>query len=191
VMDQSATRRGVPSSHVHLTEAARERGCDDPERIGLAEAVLAGDVAAVLADQLLLEAGFPAERLVDALAVYHVVRSEMAAGQELDLVGSDRDAGKVAHLKGGSYTVRGPLLVGAALAGATPEVREALIGFGDPLGEAFQLLDDLRDGDAADGVTHVRAHELARVGVERLTTAPLPPDALAALAALAAAVADA
>ncbi len=67
----------------------------------------------------------------------------MAAGQFLDLTGADADARRLAFLKGGSYTVLGPLMVGAALAGADEGVEACLRGFGEPLGQAFQLLDDL------------------------------------------------
>ena len=52
-------------------------------------------------------------------------------------------AGKVARYKSAKYTVERPLLLGAALAGAGPEVEAAYSGFGLPLGEAFQLRDDV------------------------------------------------
>jgi len=46
-------------------------------------------------------------------------------------------------LKTSSYTVRGPLLLGAALAGAPAATRAALERHARPLGIAFQLRDDL------------------------------------------------
>jgi geranylgeranyl diphosphate synthase type I len=46
-------------------------------------------------------------------------------------------------LKTGSYTVRGPLLLGAMLAGAPPETLDALRRFAEPVGVAFQIRDDL------------------------------------------------
>ena len=45
--------------------------------------------------------------------------------------------------KSGNYTVRRPLEIGAAMAGCTPQVLEALGGYGTAIGEAFQLRDDL------------------------------------------------
>jgi geranylgeranyl diphosphate synthase, type I len=57
---------------------------------------------------------------------------------------SDVDqAMRVLRYKSAKYSVERPLHVGAALAGAGPDVLEALTGFGLPLGEAFQLRDDL------------------------------------------------
>jgi geranylgeranyl diphosphate synthase, type I len=49
----------------------------------------------------------------------------------------------VARYKSAKYTVERPLLLGAALAGAGADVRAAYTGFGLPLGEAFQLRDDV------------------------------------------------
>jgi geranylgeranyl diphosphate synthase type I len=49
----------------------------------------------------------------------------------------------VLRYKSAKYSVERPLHIGASLAGATPEVFEALSAFGLPLGEAFQLRDDL------------------------------------------------
>ncbi len=45
--------------------------------------------------------------------------------------------------KSGNYTVRRPLEIGGAMAGCTPEILDALAGYGAAIGEAFQLRDDL------------------------------------------------
>jgi geranylgeranyl diphosphate synthase type I len=123
LMDGASERRGVPSSAVHLADEGRRWGLtDDPDGFGRSVAILAGDLAAVLADRLFLSSGFPPERLVPALERYGRMRTEMAAGQYLDvagLVGEGRDARRAAALKGGAYTVEGPLLIGAALAGGS------------------------------------------------------------------------
>ncbi len=159
LIDGAKERRGVPSTAAWFAERAEEleaRG--EPTAFGQTMALLVGDLAAVLADHLLLESGFSSDALAGALAVYHPMREEMAIGQYLALAGSGDavapdGAGRVAALKGGGYTVEGPLRIGAALAGGTPAVGECLSRFGRPLGEAFQLRDDLTDGDAAPGVT--------------------------------------
>jgi geranylgeranyl diphosphate synthase type I len=185
VMDRSPTRRGVASTYVHLGERAAARGVVDPQRAGIAEAVLVGDVAAVLADRLLLTSGFAPDLVVRALDRYQRVQLEMAVGQSLDLRAHDADARRVAHLKGGSYTVTGPLLVGATLAGASAEILEALVRFGDPLGQAFQLLDDLRDGEAAPGVSLDDARGLVEHARAALSAPPLTDAGVQALGALA------
>jgi geranylgeranyl diphosphate synthase, type I len=190
VMDESAARRDQPSSHVHLADVAKDRGLAEPDRVGRAGAILAGDLAAVLADMLFLESGFAPERLAPALTRYHRMRVEMAVGQHLDLIGAERDPRRLAGLKGGVYTVRGPLLVGATLASGAPPAIEALGRFGEPLGQAFQLLDDLRDGDEAPGVTRSAAQALVAEAKQALDPAALAPVAVVALGTLADLVAE-
>jgi geranylgeranyl diphosphate synthase type I len=182
LMDRSAERRGAPSSAIQLTEQARRRGSPDPERAGASLALLAGDLSAVLADRLLLESGFPPDRLVGALDRYHRMRIDMALGQGMDVAGGDVERTRAAALKGGSYTVEGPLQVGAALAGADGTVPATLAAYGAPLGLAFQLLDDERDGDVMlePGRVEILVAQ-ARAGLE---TGDLDPDAVGALSAL-------
>jgi geranylgeranyl diphosphate synthase type I len=52
-------------------------------------------------------------------------------------------AGLVARFKSAKYTVEQPLLLGAAMAGASAPVTKAFSAYGLPLGEAFQLRDDV------------------------------------------------
>ena len=189
LMDEATQRRGVPASAVHLAAEARRQGLSvDPERFGRSGAILAGDLAAVLADQLLLSSGFAAQRLVGALERYRRMRTEMAAGQFLDVAGlaGDRAAARrAAELKGGTYTVEGPLLIGAALAGAPAATDAALSRFGAPLGRAFQLRDDLEDGEGAHGATPAEVNALVAQARAALRDAVLTSPAVDALDALA------
>ena len=182
LMDRSSERRGVPASAHHLADEARTRGASDPDHIGRSLALLAGDLAVVLADRLLLTSGFDADILVPALDRYHRMRTDMALGQCLD-VASDADPIAVAGLKGGSYTVEGPLQIGALLAGCSPEVLTALADYGAPVGLAFQLRDDERDGDipAVPG----RVAQLIAQGRAALDVPGLEPSAVASRRALA------
>jgi geranylgeranyl diphosphate synthase type I len=183
LMDRSAERRGAPSSAIQLAEQAGRRGSADAQRAGASLALVAGDLAAVLADRLLLEAGFPPDRLIGALDRYHRMRIDMALGQSLDVAGGDPDQAAAAALKGGSYTVDGPLSIGAALAGADRDVVTALAAYGAPLGLAFQLLDDERDGDVTLDPGQVETLVAqARAG---LNASGLDPEAVRALGSLA------
>jgi geranylgeranyl diphosphate synthase type I len=196
LIDGAKERRGVPSTTAWFAERAEEldaRG--EPTAFGEAMAVLVGDLAAVLADHLLLESGFPPDALAQALAVYHPMREEMAIGQYLALAGSNGGADgpdqarRVAALKGGGYTVEGPLRIGAALAGGAAAVGECLSRFGRPLGEAFQLRDDLADGDAAPGVTVETVNGLVADAKAALDPGVLVAEAVRVLRRLADAVA--
>lgn len=152
VMDGSATRRGRAAVHAHFErrhEAERLRG--EGRRFGEGVAILVGDLAFVYADQLLSGASPQAWRIFDEL------RLEVNVGQYLDLMATARadhsgtTASRIARYKSAKYTVERPLHLGAALAGALGHLQEPLSRFGVPLGDAFQLRDDLLGafGDAA------------------------------------------
>ena len=150
VMDGSPTRRGEPSVFVRVAEEHRAAGIKgDSERYGISVAVLAGDLALVLSDQMLAQSGFSPELLAEVAAPVARMRLDAVAGQYLDLSHSGRGAtdpnltARIARLKTGSYSVEGPLAVGATLAGASARSKKALEDFARPLGEAFQLTDDL------------------------------------------------
>ena len=150
VMDRSPSRRGVPSSWAFLAdEHRRRRHIGDPTAYGVASAVLAGDMALVLADRALLDSGFPLDRLMPAQRRYDRMRVEVVAGQYLDVLAASRggateaEARRIAVLKSGGYTVEAPLQIGAVLAGAGEDLLECLSRYGIALGEAFQLRDDV------------------------------------------------
>ncbi|HEU5473310.1 MAG TPA: polyprenyl synthetase family protein [Actinophytocola sp.] len=159
VMDDSPTRRGRPSAHAALRAWHRDRGLTgDGTGFGRSAAILTGDLCLVWADELIASAGLPAETVLAARRVYDRMRVDAIYGQFLDLLGEvfpgwtlDR-AELVARLKTACYTVAGPLLYGAALAGCPDPILEtAYARYGMALGEAFQLRDDLLDvyGDPA------------------------------------------
>jgi isopentenyl-diphosphate delta-isomerase type 1 len=151
VMDRSARRRGRPSAHVAFTELHAEHGMGgDAAWFGVGAAILAGDLAYVWADELFEATDLPSEAIARARSVFTTLRSEVIAGQYLDLrLGGEHDAGEqwarqVALLKSARYTVTRPLLLGAALAPTVrPEVEAALAAFGDSVGIAFQMRDDV------------------------------------------------
>jgi geranylgeranyl diphosphate synthase type I len=143
VMDGSATRRGARAAHLvfsdqHDVEAWR----GDPRRFGEGVAILIGDLSHVYADR------FMARMNPDVMAIWNELRVELNVGQYLDVLGTARGdtdlvrARRIARYKSGKYTIERPLHVGAALAGRT-DLCGHLSPYGDPLGEAFQLRDDL------------------------------------------------
>jgi len=135
-MDGDDERRGGPA--VHAAFAKRYASA----HIGAAVAVLAGDLASAYAWDLLCGSPFPVDRLPEALTMFGVMQEEVVLGQQLDLIGAP-NVSLMQHLKTGSYTVRGPLGLGAVLGGGSAEQVSHLMRFGEPLGLAFQLRDDL------------------------------------------------
>lgn len=135
-MDNDEQRRGAPSVHVALTRKHGDAG------LGASLAMLASDLASGFAWELVALAPFPPARFREASLVFARTHFEVVCGQQLDLLGHG-DVGLVHQLKTGSYTVRGPLALGALLGDASAPQLLALERFGAPLGLAFQLRDDL------------------------------------------------
>ncbi len=150
VMDGSDTRRGQPAMHRRFAGLHRSSGWQgDPEAFGMSAAVLLGDLCLIWADELLNTSGMPTDALLRAQPVYDEMRVELMAGQYLDLLeqamggGTVDSALRVARYKSAKYTIEKPLHMGAVLAGGDDGLLAALTAYGLPLGEAFQLRDDV------------------------------------------------
>jgi len=133
IMDSADERRGQPSTVALM---------------GMERALLVGDLALVLADSAFWASGFSPETLSTAFAEFTEMREQVIAGQYMDLEAhhvaiDEAHARRIANLKSGSYSIEHPLLIGARLADPDEELLDALRRFGRPLGEAFQLVDDL------------------------------------------------
>ena len=186
-MDGSDTRRGQPSAHRRFS--ALHRGSSwlgSPEAFGTGAAILLGDLCLSWSDELLFGSGLPAEALLRAKPVYDVMRTELMAGQYLDLLEQARGGGsveralRVVRYKAAKYTIERPLHLGATLAGADPELLDVYTAYGLPLGEAFQLRDDVLGvfGDptetgkpAGDDLREGKRTVLIATAVERATPA--------------------
>ncbi|KUF18976.1 polyprenyl synthetase family protein [Streptomyces silvensis] len=152
VMDASPLRRGAPSVHADLQDQYPD---PDPTAgrvgpsFGTSAAVLAGDLALAWADDVLAETVQAEPHRHRVLEIWRSMRTEMVAGQYLDLHGQANGSRSVARairiacLKSALYTVERPLALGAALAGADARTTEALCSAGRCAGIAFQLRDDL------------------------------------------------
>ncbi|HEX7404434.1 MAG TPA: polyprenyl synthetase family protein [Candidatus Nanopelagicaceae bacterium] len=154
LIDASDTRRGKPSIHRRF-EAIHENEelSGSATAYGAAAAVLLGDLALVWSDQLLHQSGVPDAALIRALRVHDEMRVELMAGQFLDIheqalaTTSVARSLKIARFKSAKYTIERPMHFGASLAVADVGIRqtynEIYSEYGLPLGEAFQLRDDL------------------------------------------------
>ncbi|GGK26177.1 hypothetical protein GCM10010124_18550 [Pilimelia terevasa] len=150
VMDGSDTRRGQPAVHRRFADRHAAAGWRGPaEGFGAAAAILLGDLCLAWSDELLDRGGLDAATVARARPDFDEMRTEVMAGQYLDVLAqatgdtTRRRATRIAVYKSAKYTVERPLLCGAALAGGGAAVRAALSGYGLPLGEAFQLRDDV------------------------------------------------
>ena len=149
-MDASDVRRGRPATHRAFEQLHRDRGWStSAQQYGASAAILLGDLLLSWSDELLRTSGLPPARMLDALGYFDLTRSEVVTGQFLDVSAQARGeadvdtAMTVLRYKSAKYSIERPLHIGAALAGADERVITQLSRFGLPLGEAFQLRDDL------------------------------------------------
>ncbi|MEO7371322.1 MAG: polyprenyl synthetase family protein [Ilumatobacteraceae bacterium] len=156
VMDDADSRRGTPTTHTVFAAAHAAAGwAGESRRFGEGVAILVGDLAFVMADQLLLDAPR------DAWVIWNELRTELNIGQLLDIVGSVRGdrrldkAERICRYKSGKYTVERPLHLGAVLAAPnrSDELLPALSAYGLPLGDAFQMRDDVMGAFGDEAVT--------------------------------------
>ncbi len=156
VMDASDTRRGMPAVHRQFAALHRGRGwAGDAEHFGAAGAILAGDLCLSWSDEVLTSAGLAPDALARVKPVFDRMRTQLMGGQYLDMLAqavpvvTDAHADALARaqrvicFKSAKYSIEHPLLIGAALADADEPLTRAYSAYGLPLGEAFQLRDDV------------------------------------------------
>ena len=171
-MDDDDLRRGLPTCHI---------------KYGEANAVLTGDALLIHAFQLLGEYGNPllSIELAKAAGSQGVI-----AGQVEDLAAEGKPANadliEFIHLNKTAALIRAAVRMGAVAAGAAEDELENLSLFGEKIGLAFQIEDDILDETSTDEVlgkpvgadsemqkmTYPAVHgmDAARRKVEELTT---------------------
>ena len=151
VMDGSDSRRGAPSIHRAFEAFHKRDGAEgSAAQFGINSAILLGDLALVWSAKMLHQSGVESSALLRALPMYDEMRVELMAGQYLDIYEStlasqsvERSL-KVARFKSGKYTIERPLHFGASLGTSnSDELMKIYSAYGLPLGEAFQLRDDV------------------------------------------------
>lgn len=158
LLDQSSTRRGAPSVHKKFERLhADNNWAGEPERFGVAGAVLVGDLMLGWSSEIFGNALLKAPNQEVQAACrdeFSKMRVEVMAGQYLDVLEENAApsrpveesvgrANRVMLYKTAKYTIEAPLLIGAAFAGASPALLRGLSAFAIPLGMAFQLRDDI------------------------------------------------
>jgi len=138
-MDNDVLRRGKPTVHVQFGEA---------------QALLAGDALQTLAFELLTPQDGSVSAVVQARCAGLLARASgywgMAGGQAIDLASvglplTEDQLRQMHRLKTGALLVCSVELGAACADAVTPSVRDALIRFGQALGLAFQVVDDILD----------------------------------------------
>ncbi|MGC0250850.1 polyprenyl synthetase family protein [Pseudactinotalea sp. Z1748] len=157
VIDASHQRRGQPAAHRQFARHHElAQMISDPEDFGTAAAILLGDLLVAMAGGELSAAAapLPAQAGARVRDLVTEMMSEVTMGQYLDIYAQsaawstdpEQDlerAHRVVRSKSARYSVEHPMLLGAAIAGAGPEDLSTTRAIGLPIGEAFQMRDDL------------------------------------------------
>lgn len=135
IIDKSIMRRDKPSLHQAL----------GGNHYGISQAISLGDYGFFLSYKIICETGFPGDSKIKALTLFSKIMMNTAWGQMLDLENTDPII--VMKFKTARYTIFGPLQIGALL-GGTDEKQIKIIGdFGENLGIAYQIQDDILDSE--------------------------------------------
>lgn len=158
IMDNSDTRRGMPSVHRKFAQLHRDSNwLGSDVDFGESSALLLGDLLLGWSDELFAEG---LSRLSDlsariaARTEFNLMRTEVTVGQFLDILEENAwaqhpetsqlsRANRVIVYKSAKYSVEAPLAIGASLGSGSLAQVAALREFGLPLGVAFQLRDDV------------------------------------------------
>ncbi|MGY1749175.1 polyprenyl synthetase family protein [Modestobacter sp. SYSU DS0511] len=152
VMDEASVRRGAPSAN---------------SRWGNSVAILTGDFLFARASDLLADLG------PEAVRVQAQTFERLVTGQLRETVGAQPGQDPVAHYLAVLADKTGSLVAtsarfGASFAGADAELVSALTAFGEEVGVAFQLSDDLLDIVSTDGASGKSPGTDLREGVATL-----------------------
>lgn len=155
ILDRSDTRRGAPSIHRSFEARHRQAGWrQDSGHFGVSSAILTGDLCLSLSEEVFASSADASANPSGARAMFNEMRFEVMAGQYLDILDEVEVPGQdpaealarartVLRFKSARYSVVHPLGLGGILAGADLNLLDHYRRLSSPLGEAFQLRDDL------------------------------------------------
>lgn len=158
VIDEDDTRRGDRTVHRYYSDLHREKyRLRDPEHFGESMAILCGDLSLSLAHEIVHGLALEPALRTELLARMNRMITHAIYGECMDVVAgveaeaAEEDILAIGMLKTATYTIEGPLHMGALLGGAREPDLERLSGYAIPLGKAFQIQDDILGlfGDAA------------------------------------------
>ena len=147
IIDDDDLRRGGPTMHRIYTE--KYKNYDNPKKFGESMAIIAGNLLATIGNEIISKSDFDEEKKLRLLQKFNKVIKLTWYGQIVDVFSSlrtdvtEEDISKMHKLKTATYTIEGPLHMGAIAAGASDEQLKTLTNYAIPLGQAFQIKDDI------------------------------------------------
>lgn len=150
IIDRDTTRHGVATLHAHFTAFAKVHfPISDTSHFGTAMAIVLGDMTAALANEALFTSSFDSSAILRALTNLQQVVEQTVVGQMHDVEYAYRRRASSTEIlqmyieKTAKYSFEGPLHTGAILAGGDTDLLGQLSTVAIPLGQAFQIQDDI------------------------------------------------
>lgn len=149
IFDRACLRRGYPTVHKVLERLYSSTKPIDGPHLATSLAILAGNLASQYGVLALSQSGFPGDLRIKALNLYASVVADESYGQILDMQAetgqtmTENDIMTIFYYKTTRYSVEGPLHLGAILADAPESELRALSSFAKPVGNIFQMQDDI------------------------------------------------
>lgn len=147
IIDDDDLRRGGPT--MHRIYAEKYKNYNNPKKFGESIAIIAGDLLVSLGNEIISKSDFDEEKRVKLLQKFNNIIKMTGYGEIIDILLGlktnvrEEDILKMHKLKTAIYTIEGPLHMGAIAAGASDEHLKTLTNYAIPLGQAFQIKDDI------------------------------------------------
>ncbi len=151
IIDKDEKRHGIATIHEKYKKIGKKLAKGkEADHFGNSMAMLSGDMAAAMANQLIFTSDFPPEIIIQALVKLQEIVYTIVPGEMLDVVlefrghATEKEILKMHEGKTSSYSFEGPLHLGAVLAGVCDEnIFRNFSRYAMPLGKAFQIRDDI------------------------------------------------
>ena len=174
VIDRDDIRRGSPTIHADVRDRLALRGGDPAEAAhdGVSMAIIAGDLALVGVQQILLASDLTDHQVRRALGILGNAATVTLGGELRDVINGaiPADADRIREsswMKTSVYTFGPPLRLGAMIAGRD---EEPMVPVGRDLGRAYQAADDLAGAFGATADTGKTAGGDVKRGRSTLVT---------------------
>lgn len=151
IIDKDLKRHGISTIHERYKKIGQKISSrKDSIHFGNSMAMLAGDMAGAMANEIIFNSAFPPGIIVKALDKLQEIVYRIVPGEMLDVVletrgkATEEEVLKMYEGKTSSYSFEGPLHLGTLLAGEfSQEFLQKYSAYAMPLGKAFQIRDDI------------------------------------------------
>lgn len=169
IIDESHSRRGEPTLHVRLHQEKSVKDANNSANL----AIIFGDILFGFAMECFVNPKLPSHCATQALRYFLRIAQDTGIGQAIEVANLEQTLAEVStreilhtyYLKTTRYTIEGPVVIGAILAGANQATLSQLSYVTQPLGLAFQIANDLHELDQINLAKPSLAYDL-RSGVK-------------------------